>query len=227
MPVVSDAKAFAKEFTVYNYDRRGRGNSGDTLHWSVEREVEDIEAIIDAAGGQAYLYGHSSGAVLALEATLKLGEKVQKAVLYDASYVHNQTEKAEYARLRSKIQSLLDAGKYAAAMKSFLGRIGMPRAFVSLLPLFPGWKTMRALAPTLMYDIALTSNLPPVKRVARITTPVHVMVGSKSPVRLQDVAHQLAKAIPGVQMTKFNDQDHMISAKVLLPSLVAFFKNKE
>lgn len=66
MPIVQDAKAFAKEFTVYNYDRRGRGDSGNTLPWSVAGEVEDIEALIDAAGGKAYLYGHSSGAVLAL-----------------------------------------------------------------------------------------------------------------------------------------------------------------
>ena len=78
IPIVQDAKAFASEFTVYNYDRRGRGDSGNTLPYSLEREVEDIEAMIDAAGGKAYLYGHSSGAVLALEAAMRLGDKVQK-----------------------------------------------------------------------------------------------------------------------------------------------------
>src|SRR5687767_14966693 len=78
MPVVQDAKAFAHEFTVYNYDRRGRGDSTDTQPYAIEREVEDIEALIDAAGGKASLYGHSSGAVLALEAALRLGDKIDK-----------------------------------------------------------------------------------------------------------------------------------------------------
>lgn len=80
MPIVQDAKAFAKEFTVYNYDRRGRGDSTDTQPYAIEREVEDIEALIDAAGGKASLYGHSSGAVLALEAAFRLGNKVDKVV---------------------------------------------------------------------------------------------------------------------------------------------------
>lgn len=79
-PVVQDAKAFAKQFTVYNYDRRGRGDSTDTQPYAIDREVEDIEALIDAAGGRASLYGHSSGAVLALEAALLLGEKIDKCM---------------------------------------------------------------------------------------------------------------------------------------------------
>ena len=92
MPVLGDAKAFAKEFTVYNYDRRGRGDSTDTQPYAIEREVEDIAALIDAAGGRASLLGHSSGAVLALEAALRLGDKIDKVVLYDASYVPDKTQ---------------------------------------------------------------------------------------------------------------------------------------
>jgi pimeloyl-ACP methyl ester carboxylesterase len=224
MPIVSDVKIFSKEFTVYNYDRRGRGDSGDTLPWSADREVEDIEAIIEAAGGKAFLYGHSSGAVLALEASMRLGDKVQKTVIYDASYVHDKKEKAEYVLLREKTRALLDAGKNAKAMKVFLQDIGMPKVFVSLLPLFPGWKTMKSLAPTLMYDISLTSDLPPVDRAKNVSTPTHVMVGSKSPAGLHDVANQLVAAIPGARMTTLTDQDHMVNAKVLLPHLVAFLK---
>src|SRR5687767_6761413 len=81
-PVEDVAKVLAPHFTVYNYDRRGRGDSGDTKPYAVEREVEDIEALIDEAGGAAYLYGHSSGAALAFEATLKLGNKVKKLAMY-------------------------------------------------------------------------------------------------------------------------------------------------
>lgn len=223
-PIVQDAKAFAKEFTVYNYDRRGRGDSGNTLPWSVEREVEDIEALIDAAGGKANIYGHSSGAVLALEAVLRLGDKVQKVVIYDAPYVHDQTEKVEYSQLRHKINQLLQEGKYAKAMQGFLSGIGMPKAFVFLLPLLPGWKTMRALAPTLAYDMELTRDLPPVERATQVTAPMQILVGQKSPASLHRVAEQLAKAIPNASFAQVAGQDHMVSATALLPLLSNFLK---
>src|SRR5438309_509563 len=80
------AKLLAQHFTVYSYDRRGRGDSGDTLPYAVDREIEDIEALIDDAGGAAYLFGHSSGACLALEATVKLGSKVAGLAMYDPPY---------------------------------------------------------------------------------------------------------------------------------------------
>ena len=224
MPIVRDARAFAREFTVYNYDRRGRGDSGDTPPWSVEREVEDIEALIDAAGGRASLNGHSSSAVLALEAALRLGVKVQKIVLYDASYAHDEAEQATYGRLSRAVHTLLDQGKNAAAMRTFLGGIGMPKVFVALLPVFPGWRTMRALAPTLAYDIALTSDLPPIGRAAKVAVPTQILVGQKSPASLHSVAHQLADVIPGAVFAEIAGQDHMVSAKALLPRLVSFLK---
>ena len=226
-PIVHDAKAFAKEFTVYAYDRRGRGDSGNTLPWAVAREVDDIEAVIDAAGGEAFLYGHSSGAVLALEAALRLGDKVQRVVLYDASYVHDEAEKVEYGRLRQKIDRLLKEGKNAAAMKGFLKGNGMPKVFVALLPFLPGWRTMKALAPTLAYDIALTSDVPPVERAAGVAVPTHVIVGQKSPAGLHAVARQLRTAIPHATFAELPGQDHMVSAKALLPRLVGFLKDKE
>jgi pimeloyl-ACP methyl ester carboxylesterase len=203
---------------------RGRGDSGNTLPWSVAGEVEDIEALIDAAGGKAYLYGHSSGAVLALEAAMRLGDKVQKVVMYDAPYVHDTTEKAKYGQLSQKIHQLLKDGKNAEALKGFLKGIGMPKVFVSLLPLFPGWRTMKALAPTLAYDIALTSDVPPVKRAIKVTVPTQIIVGQKSPAGLHDVANQLTKAIPNAKFAELTGQDHMVSAKALLPRLVDFLK---
>jgi pimeloyl-ACP methyl ester carboxylesterase len=222
MPVVSDVKVFAREFTVYTYDRRGRGDSGNTLPYSTSREVEDIEAMIDAAGGKAYVYGHSSGAVLALETALKLGDKVQKLVMYDASYVNDETAKVKYRQLSQKTQELLDAGKNAKAMKTFLSGIGMPAFFVALLPLIPGWKTMKALAPTLMYDIALTANVPPVERAAHVAVPTLIAFGEKSPASLHDVAAQLTKAIPGAKTLRLSGQDHMVKPEILLPVLTDF-----
>lgn len=223
MPVTGDVKTFSKAFTVYSYDRRGRGDSGNTLPYSIDREIEDIEALIDAAGGKVYLYGHSSGAVLALEAALRLGDKVQKVLIYDASYVHDEPERATYARLAQKVQALLDTGSNAKAVKVFLQEIGMPRAFVAMLPLFPGWKQIKALAPTLVYDIALTKDLPPLERIRNINIPVHVVFGAKSPAGLHDVARQLAGAIRGATYQKIDGQDHMVNAKILLPVLTKFF----
>lgn len=225
MPIVQDAKAFAKEFTVYNYDRRGRGDSTDTQPYAVEREVEDIDAIIDAAGGKASLYGHSSGAVLALEAALRLADKIDKVVIYDASYAHDQTEQAEYASLAERVHALLRSSKNAQAMTTFLSGIGMPKVFVYGMRLMPGWKTMVALAPTLAYDIALTSDLPPVERMAHIALPVQILVGAKSPASLHDVARQLTNAIPGATFERLAGQDHMVGAKALLPILVCFLKS--
>lgn len=224
MPIVQDAKAFAREFTVYNYDRRGRGDSTDTQPYAIEREVEDIEALIDAAGGKASLYGHSSGAVLALEAALRLGDKVDKIVMYDASYVHDEAEKSQYNNLSQQVHNLLQAGKNAQAMTTFLKGIGMPKLFVYLIRFIPGWKTMTALAPTLAYDIALTRDLPPVDRASQITVPVQVIVGEKSPASLHDVASQLTKAIPDATFNQLAGQNHMVSAKALLPVLTSFLK---
>ncbi len=223
-PVLDDAREFAKEFTVYNYDRRGRGDSGDTPPYAIEREVEDIEAMIDAAGGKAHLYGHSSGAVLALEAALRLGGKINRVVMYDPSYVHDEAEKVTYGQLSQRVQKLLDDGKNKEAMRTFLKGIGMPSFFVWLLPLFPGWKTMAALAPTLAYDIALTRDLPPVERAARVSVPTQILVGEKSPAGIHDVANRLTQAIPNARFERLAGQDHMVSAKALLPVLSRFLK---
>ena len=155
-PVVKDAKGFAKEFTVFSYDRRGRGDSGNTLPYSIDREVDDVEAMINAAGGSAHLYGHSSGAVLALESALRLGGKVRKVAIYDAAYVHAEAAKAEYLQLSEDVCRLLQQGKNSEAMTSFFKGIGIPGFFVFFLRLTSDWRTMVALAPTLAYDIALS-----------------------------------------------------------------------
>jgi pimeloyl-ACP methyl ester carboxylesterase len=91
-PVLHDAQVLSEQFAVYNYDRRGRGDSGNTIPYAIEREIEDIEAMIDAAGGTAHLYGHSSGEILALNATMQLGDKVSKLVMYDPSYANNEAD---------------------------------------------------------------------------------------------------------------------------------------
>lgn len=138
-PVLKDAKTLGTEYSVINYDRRGRGDSSDQATYSIEKELEDIEALINVSAEKVSLYGHSSGAVLALEAGLRFPNKIDKIVVYDPAYVHNQSEKSKYAMLRADVLQLLEKSRNAAALKCFLSGIGMPKFFVFLLPLFPGW----------------------------------------------------------------------------------------
>ena len=224
MPVAQDAKVFSRAFTVYNYDRRGRGDSGDTLPYAIEREVEDIAALVEAAGGSAYLYGHSSGAVLALEAALCLSDKVKGVAIYDAAYAGDEEERADYEILAERVYELLRAGENAKAIRCFYKGIGMPALFIMLMPLMPGWKTMKALAPTLAYDIALTRDLPPLERIAALTVPTHIWFGEKSPPSMHRVAKRIADALPSASVIEVMGQDHMVSAKRLLPMLVKCFK---
>lgn len=226
-PVAKDARTLAREFTVFSYDRRGRGDSGNTLPYAIEREVEDIEAIINIAGGKACLYGQSSGAVLALEAAMRLGSKVGKVVLYDAPYVHDETEKAEYLELARAIRHFLNRGENAAAMKHFLKGIGLPGIFIFLLRLTPDWNKMVALAPTLAYDIGMTSDFPPLARVSAVATPMLFVVGEKSPPGMHEVARQLASAGAHAEFVQLPGQDHMVKATVLLPLLKQFLKSRE
>ncbi len=218
-PVRSGAKVLSDAFRVLTYDRRGRGDSGDNGGWSLDREVEDISALIDQLGGRALLYGHSSGAVLALHAAHHLGDRVQRVVLYDASWAADGTEAATYAGLRAEVDRLLASGRPGRALRRFLTGIGMPRVFVALLPVTPGWRRMRALAPTLRYDMDLTAQPPPLEVAAEISVPVHVIVGERSPAGLHRVASALADAIPHATREVLPGQDHMVNDKVLLPSL--------
>lgn len=109
-------------------------------------------------------------------------------------------------------------------MSTFLKGIGMPKVFVLLLPLFPGWRTMKALAPTLAYDIALTQDMPPVERATRVSVPAQIIVGEKSPASIQYVGCQLTKVIPEAKFVQLAGQDHMVNAKTLLPLLSSFLK---
>lgn len=223
-PIVKDARIFAEKFKVYTYDRRGRGDSEDTQPYSIEREIEDLEAIIDAAGGSAFVYGHSSGAVLALEAALRIPHKIAKVFLYDAAYLHREEDREQYAGLEQEVSNLLRQRKNGQAVKRFLIGIGMPKAFAYLLPLMPGWKQIKGLAPTLMYDIGLTRDLPPLDRAKQVKIPIQITYGEKSPESMHGVSNQLAKAIPGSILFQVPKQDHMVDAKILLPILSKFFE---
>src|SRR6266699_5344171 len=144
----------APHFKVYNYDRRGRGDSGDTKPYAIAREVEDIEALVDVAGGSAYLYGHSSGAALVLDAAIQLGPTIKKLALYDAPY---HEEAADQQAFRDYIKQLIHAlaeDRRGDAVAAFMQYVGMPTQQIAAMRQSPAWPQLESIAPTLAYDHA-------------------------------------------------------------------------
>lgn len=222
-PMPALAEALSKYFTVFNYDRRGRGESGDTLPFALDREIEDIEALIDEAGGSAYLYGHSSGAALAMEAALKLGPKVKKLAMYEAPYNLDQKGKAESEKFNEQIKQLLDAGRRSDAVKFLLDGVGMPEEVLKGMMEAPTWPKMEALAHTILYDSAATGTILPFDHAAGVEAPTLVMYGTASYDFMRAVAEKLKATIPGAKLRVLEGQGHDADPQVLTPILREFF----
>jgi pimeloyl-ACP methyl ester carboxylesterase len=223
------AQLLASRFTVYTYDRRGRGDSGDTKPYSVQREVEDIAALVEAAGGSAFVYGKSSGACLSVQAAASLGDKVKRLVLYEAPYIDAEGAAGEWRALRSKIDELLAADRRAEAVAYFLQFVGMPDEALAQMKASPAWAGMTAMAPTLAYDNAVVGDdrSVPVAVAAKIKASTLVMDGDASAAAMpfmRPTADKLASAIPDAQRRTIEGQDHQLDAKVLAPILVQFFE---
>jgi pimeloyl-ACP methyl ester carboxylesterase len=220
------AQLLASRFTVYNYDRRGRGDSGDTEPYTVEREIEDIEALIDAAGGSASLYGHSSGASLALEATVRLGSKVRKLAMYEAPYNDDRAAQQAWRQYLQDLAESLAAGRRGDAVALFMRYTGMPADQIEGMRQSPIWPQFEAIAPTLSYDHAAIlgkDDTVPVDLAARVTVPTLVMSGGASYPFMHEAAQALGKAIPQAQVRSLEGQTHAGASAVLAPVLVEFF----
>jgi pimeloyl-ACP methyl ester carboxylesterase len=221
------ASLLAPQFTVTNYDRRGRGDSGDSLPYAVEHEIEDLEALIDAAGGAAYLYGHSSGASLALDAAAKLGRKVRKLAMYEAPYNNALEAQSAWKEYIRQLTDALAAGRRGDAVALFMRYVGTPADQIEGMRHSPFWPAMEALGPTLAYDhtaILGQDNAIPTKRAARVKAPVLVMSGSASPRFMAETAQALSRAMPNAQLRTLEGQTHSVDSKVLAPVLVEFFE---
>jgi pimeloyl-ACP methyl ester carboxylesterase len=222
-PMPKLAPLLARHFTVYMYDRRGRGQSGDTQPYSKEREVEDIAALIREAGGPAIVVGLSSGGALALEAAAS-GLDIQKVVAYEPPYVgdNGQARGAEY---EPRLKSLIAAGNRGGAVKYFMrSMVGIPAPFVIMMQLMPWiWRKMKAVAHTLPYDAAVMTEFKvPTQRLASIGIPTLAMHGSKTDVRLQKATRAVADAVPGAQHRTLEGQTHQVNPEVLAPEIVEF-----
>lgn len=222
------AQLLAAHFTVYSYDRRGRGDSADTKPYAVKREVEDIAALIDAAGGSAYVYGKSSGACLALEAASSLGSKVKKLAIYEAPYSDAQGAAEEWKEFRAKFDALLAANRRADAVTLFMKFVGAPDEAIAGMKASPAWPGMEAMAPTLAYDNAVLGDdrSVPIEKAAKVKASTLVMDGGASLGTMpfmRPTADKLATAIPGAQRSTIEGQAHAVGSKVLAPFLVKFF----
>jgi pimeloyl-ACP methyl ester carboxylesterase len=220
------ASLLAQYYKVYCYDRRGRGDSGDTQPYAVQREVEDIEALIDQSGGSAFLYGHSSGAVLGLEAALALEGKVRKLAIYEAPYNDAPEARLAWKNYIRDLTDLLAAGRHGDAIALFMRLVGTPAEQVEGMRQAPFWKSLEALAPTLAYDhTALMGGEAaiPLEKFANVKTPVLVMVGGASFPFMHISAQSLSLAIPGAKLKILEGQTHNVSSQVLAPALVEFF----
>ena len=221
------ADLLSKHFTVIHYDRRGRGDSGDTQTYELEREDEDIEALIDEAGGSASLYGISSGAALALEAALALGSKVRKLVMYEPPYNDEANARKSWKEYRQKLRELVAAGRKGDAVGLFMMLVGMPADHLEGMRQNPMWPLWEAVGPSLLYDAVAMGEDASIraKRAAGIAVPTLVMDGGGSEWSfMHTTAVALAEAIPNAQHRTVEGQTHEVDSKVLAPVLIEFFK---
>jgi pimeloyl-ACP methyl ester carboxylesterase len=217
------AQLLADKFAVISYDRRGRGDSTDTLPYSAEKEVEDIAALIDELGGKANLYGHSSGAVLALLAAEKLDKKVTGLALYEVPYNDNPAAQKTTDEYRSELKRLLGNDKHGEAVALFVKSVGVSDKQVEAMKRLPMWKGLTDMAPTLAYDtIELMKQYPKID-ARNINTRALVMHGADSPDFMGDTAKKLSEAMPKATLRSLEGQAHDVKADVLVSVLIDFF----
>ena len=212
--------------TVYTYDRRGRGDSGDTPPYAVDREIEDIEALIEDSGENAFLYGHSSGAALAFEAALKLGSKVKALAMYEAPYNDDPAAQRAWKEYRGRLAELLAAGRSGDAVTLFMKLVGMPAEQISGMQHAPIWPVFEALGPSLAHDhigVMGETAAVPLARVAQLATSVLVMSGGASYPFMSTTALALSKAFPNGKLRTLDGETHDVSPKTLAPVLASFF----
>jgi pimeloyl-ACP methyl ester carboxylesterase len=220
------ASELSPRFRVVNYDRRGRGLSGKEKVYAIEREVEDIEALIDAVGGKAFLFGSSSGAVLALEAATRLPAKVRKLFMYEPPFIIDGSRPPMPADLSRRIEGLVEAGRGSDAVKLFYTEaMGIPGFAVGLMKLLmPGWSKAAAMAQTIPYDLAILEGTQsgkalPALRWAAERAPVLVMVGGKSEAFFHSGAKALVDLLPDARYGSLEGRDH--SAVLMAPKDIA------
>jgi len=217
------ARALAERFTVLNYDRRGRGDSGDTGPYAAEREIDDLAALIGAAGGAAAVFGHSSGATLALKAAAS-GLPITHLVLYEPPFNPDDSFPRLPAGLAGELAGLVADGHRGEAVELYQTRaVGMPEEVVTQLRHAPFRPGLEAIAHTLAYDAAIIGDRSlPAAMLATITIPALVITGEQSPPFLIGAARATATALPAGQLAVLPGQTHDINPAATAQAIIGF-----
>jgi pimeloyl-ACP methyl ester carboxylesterase len=225
------ADLLSARYTVLNYDRRGRGDSGDTKPYALERELEDLQAMISIAGGAASVWGLSSGGILALEAA-RAGVAIEKIAAYEPPFIVDANDGLPPDDFVSHVGALVDRDRRAEAVKYFMARVmGMPSLIPSLMSLWPPmWSKLKATAHTLPYEAALIDRYVRGRPVndadwARVATPTLIISGEKSPAKLRKGAAAIAAALPNAKHRALPGVSHNVKMSALAPVLVEFFSS--
>ena len=220
------ATLLAEHFTVFNYDRRGHGESGDTPPYAVEREIEDLEALIEEAGGSAFVYGTSGCAVLALEAAAHgLAPNIKKLALWEPPYIIDDSRPPAPRDYKAQLTELLSSGQRGDMVDLFFTKaVGLPVEFVAQMRQAPFWPAQEAFAHTLIYDATIMGDFSlPTERMATVTVPTLVIDGGETP-WLTHAAQAVVDALPNAQRRTLKGQPHNVAPEALAPALVEFFK---
>ena len=211
----------APEFTVYHYDRRGRGDSGDRQPYAPEREVEDLAALIDEAGGSAFVYGYSSGCLLALQAAAH-GLPIGKMALLEPP-ITSEAHAEEQRMFTAELTELISAGRYNDAVEYYLAGIGVPKEILETMRGTDSWAAMEAVAPTLVYD-CLISEATRYELLSSVITPSLIVDSEGSSGDITGMAAMVARGMPNASHRSLAGEWHGVPDEILAPALINFFK---
>jgi pimeloyl-ACP methyl ester carboxylesterase len=223
MSLAGLAQELASDLTVLNHDRRGRGPSGDTPPYAIEREIEDIGAVVAAAGGEAAIFGSSSGAVLAMLAAAA-GVPITKAALWEPPFIPEGMPTPPDDQVE-RYERFVAEGRRGDAVEFFMSKVvGMPPEFVAGARSQPWWAATEALAHTLAYDARIMGDYRiPTDRVSQVRVPTLVVAGGADMPFMRETAQALADALPHGEARFLDGQGHDVDPTVLAPVLKDFF----
>ena len=222
------AEPLSRHFTVYNYDRRGRGESGDTQPYAVAREIEDIDALIREAGGSAFVFGGSSGGVLTLDAAAH-GSNITKLAIYEPPFVVDDSRDPVPENMVDELKDMIASGQRGDAAETFMTKGSlMPADMVAGMRTQPFWTGVEAVANTLVYDATIMEGTMqgaplPSERWAAITIPTLVIYGGAGPAWSRNAAEALVELLPHAERRTLEGQFHDLTPDVLTPVLEKFF----
>ncbi|OLC29619.1 MAG: hypothetical protein AUH31_06700 [Armatimonadetes bacterium 13_1_40CM_64_14] len=211
------AQFLKPHFTVFNYDRRGRGESGDTAPYAAEREIEDLDALIAKAGGSACVFGYSSGAILALRAAAQ-GLAIPQLALYEPPPTGGKA-----GNLAPRLTELISAGRRGDAVELFQTEgVGIPAPVVAQMRKAPFRPALEKTAHTLVYESTILGSLP-TELIASVRVPTLVIDGEESPEVMRHAAQSLAEALPDGRHRTLGGQGHDLVPAAVVPVLEEFF----